>query len=160
MHHPTHGCDLSGQARVLDLFAGSGGLGIEALSRSGAGSKAHFVERDRGALRILRQNIEALGLGGQSKVWPLEAQQAVERLADTKKRFDLLLLDPPYADTEATLQVLSTLVAAGVAAPGAVLVLERAAVDRDDDNAPDVVGLGNPLARRWGDTEALFYRID
>ena len=80
MHHPTHGCDLSGQAQVLDLFAGSGGLGIEALSRSGAGSKAHFVERDRGALRFLRQNIEALGLEGQSKVWPLEARRAVERV--------------------------------------------------------------------------------
>ncbi len=160
MHHPTHGCDLN-DARILDLFAGSGGLGIEALSRGGAGAKAHFVERDRGALRILRRNLEELNLGKQTTVWPLDARRAVERIGDARMRFDVLLLDPPYANTEETARVLEALGAAEVLAPGAVLVLERAATQSDPhDDLPEMAGLAPPLARRWGDTEALFYRND
>jgi 16S rRNA (guanine966-N2)-methyltransferase len=158
MHHPTHGCDLSGDPRVLDLFAGSGGLGIEALSRGGAKAEAHFVERDRSALQVLRRNLKDLDLGERTTVWPLEARRAVERLGDAGVRFDVLLLDPPYADTEATTQILRALTEARVPAPGAILVLERAATKNDD--VPDVAGLCAPLVRRWGDTEALFYRID
>lgn len=154
MHHPTHAGDVP-DARVLDLFAGSGGLGIEALSR-GAGS-AHFVEHNRGAVQILRRNLKDLGLESQSTVWPLDARRAVARLGTDGRQFDVLLLDPPYAATEMTAQILNDLTAAELPAPGAVLVLERAATN---DNAPEVDGLGAPLARRWGETEALFYRHD
>jgi len=160
MHHPTHGCDLSGDARVLDLFAGAGGLGIEALSRGGAGAEAQFVERDRGAVQVLRRNLKDLGLGERTTVWPLDAGRAVERLADAGARFDLVLMDPPYAltDAEATVRILKSLAAADLLAHGGVVVLERAVTSNDD--APWVAGLGEPLVRRWGDTEALFYRND
>jgi len=154
MHHPTHAGDLE-NTRVLDLFAGSGGLGIEALSRGAA--EAHFVERDQGAIRILRQNLKDLALTERSTVWPLEARRAVERLANAGLQFDVLLLDPPYAATEMTAQILHALTAAELPAAGAVLVLERAATN---DNAPNVEGLGKPLIRRWGETEALFYCHD
>jgi 16S rRNA (guanine966-N2)-methyltransferase len=152
-HHPTHAHDLA-DARVLDLFAGSGALGIEALSRGAAA--AHFVERDRSALQTLRQNLDALGLAARAVVWPLEAQRAVTRLGAEGARFDVLLLDPPYADTRATAAILEAVTAAELPAPGAVLVLERAG----GDNFPVVPGLGAPLVRRWGETEALFYRHD
>jgi 16S rRNA (guanine966-N2)-methyltransferase len=76
-------------AAVLDLFAGSGALGIEALSRGAA--HATFVERDRGALAALRANLDALGLNGRSTVVVGDALQ------HTAGRWDLVLLDPPYA---------------------------------------------------------------
>lgn len=150
-HHPTHACDLT-DGRVLDLFAGSGALGIEALSRGAA--EACFVERDRGAVKILRQNLDELGIAAQSTVWPLEAHKAMARLAAAGGRFDLVLADPPYADEPESLALLEALTAAGLPAPGCVLVLERAA----SKSNPAVAGLGAPLVRRWGDTEAVFYR--
>ena len=75
---------------VLDLFAGSGALGIEALSRGAA--SATFVETDRRALGVLRQNISALGLDGQSRVVAGDGVTALGRLG----HHELVLLDPPY----------------------------------------------------------------
>lgn len=77
-------------ARVLDLFAGSGSIGLEALSRGAA--TAVFVETDRAALQTLRCNIDAVGLGGD--VAALSVEHYVER---TPGAFDLIFLDPPYA---------------------------------------------------------------
>lgn len=81
--------DLVRDAAVADLFAGSGGLGIEALSRGAA--HVTFVERDRGALRVLRDNLRSLGLETDSKVVPGDA---VVMLAGLD--VDLVLADPPY----------------------------------------------------------------
>lgn len=80
--------DVDG-AVVLDLFAGSGALGIEALSRGAA--RATFVERDRAALDALRANLAALGLRDRATVLVGDA------LRHTDGRWDLVLLDPPYA---------------------------------------------------------------
>jgi 16S rRNA (guanine966-N2)-methyltransferase len=80
-------------ARVLDLFAGSGALGIEALSR-GAGH-ATFVERDERARRSIATNLTATGLDGRATVVAEPAERFVARVAD-EPAFDLALLDPPY----------------------------------------------------------------
>ncbi len=152
-HHRTHSCDLLG-AHVLDLFAGSGGLGIEALSRSA--SHAHFVERDRNAIRALRQNLADLGLGEKSTVWPMGARSALERIARTGARFDLVLADPPYADIHSTKDLLSRLEETQMLLPGGLLVLERSAGGAD----LSLAGMAAPMVRRWGDTEALFFRHD
>jgi 16S rRNA (guanine966-N2)-methyltransferase len=79
-------------ARVVDLFAGSGALGLEALSR---GARAvTFVERARGALQVLRANVEVLGAGGRCRIVKGDALVFVRKLEpDT---FDLALADPPY----------------------------------------------------------------
>ena len=127
-------------------------MGIEALSRGA--SHALLVERDRSAAKILRRNVSDLELNAQATVWQLDARRAVARLAADHEQFDLLLLDPPYADTESTHEIMQSLVAGGVLAPGALLVLEHAA----DQEAPAAPGLNEPHARRWGDTEVLFYR--
>jgi 16S rRNA (guanine966-N2)-methyltransferase len=82
-------------ARVLDLFAGSGALGLEALSR-GAESVV-FVERARGALKLLRANIELLGAASECRVWEGEVFRF---LAGLDEPFDLALADPPYARGE------------------------------------------------------------
>ena len=113
-------------ARVLDLYAGSGALGLEALSRGAA--RAVLVEQDAAAARVCRANAQALGLTGQVEV----AQTTVGRyLADGTPdhdhgpdRFDLVLADPPYA-LDTLDDVLTALVDA--LAPGAVVVVERAA---------------------------------
>lgn len=81
--------DLVRDATVADLFAGSGGLGIEALSRGAA--HVTFVERDRVALRVLRDNLRSLGLDARSKVVPGDAIVIVAGLD-----VDLVLADPPY----------------------------------------------------------------
>jgi len=81
-------------ARVLDGFAGSGALGIEALSRGAL--HATFVETGRDALAALRENLETLQLGAQGRVVPGDALAHLERTAAEGSHYDLVLLDPPY----------------------------------------------------------------
>jgi pantetheine-phosphate adenylyltransferase len=81
-------------AQVLDLFAGSGSLGIEALSRGAA--HVTFVEEAAAALRVLRRNLEACGCAARARVLPLPAHRALAQLAREHAAFDGALLDPPY----------------------------------------------------------------
>lgn len=79
-------------AEVLDLYAGIGSLGIEALSRGASG--ALFVERDGEAVDVIKQNLSRLGL--LAKVWCIDVIQAIERIRREKLRYDLIFADPPY----------------------------------------------------------------
>ena len=81
-------------ARVLDLFAGTGALGIEALSRGAAA--AVFVEDHPESLKVLRRNLADLGLADRTTVWPLPVTTALKKLAGRGERFGLAFLDPPY----------------------------------------------------------------
>jgi len=90
------GSELTG-ARVLDLFAGSGALGLEALSRGAAA--VTFVELNPPSLRVLQQNIATLGVEGATTVHRGDALRFVERL--TGAEFDLVLADPPYTTDQA-----------------------------------------------------------
>jgi 16S rRNA (guanine966-N2)-methyltransferase len=133
--------DLTGRT-VLDLYAGSGALGLEALSRGAAA--ATFVERDPRAVATVRANVRAVGLPGAMVV-----ASAVSRfLAGEPAPFDVVLADPPYADP---VEALLTSLARGWAAD--VVVLERAARD------PEPLWPA-PLAawktRRYGDTVLRF----
>ena len=82
-------------ARVLDLYAGTGALGIEALSRGAAA--AVFVERDPASAAALRANLEATGLAERATVTTDDARAALDRILRRQQRFDLALIDPPYA---------------------------------------------------------------
>ena len=82
-------------ARVLDLYAGSGALGIEALSRGAA--TCVFVEQDRAAVEAIHENLETLGFDGRAKVVQADVLTWVER---NESDFDLVLADPPYADED------------------------------------------------------------
>jgi len=79
---------------VLDLFAGTGNLGIEALSRGA--KKAVFVEKAREALRMIQKNLLQCGFSGQAEIIPKEVNRAIGILETRKESFDLILMDPPY----------------------------------------------------------------
>jgi 16S rRNA (guanine966-N2)-methyltransferase len=135
-------------AHVLDLYAGSGALGLEALSRGAA--DALFVESDRRAVDVLRGNVAALGLGGTVRAGPVEAVVA----APAPRSYDLVLADPPYAvDSAALGKVLASLAAAGWLGESALVVIERAARDGEPDWPP---GFEPTRAKKYGDT-AVFW---
>jgi len=107
-------------ASVLDLFAGSGALGLEALSRGA--DACVFVERDRRTARTIRSNLERCRLQERGQVLAADWRAGLRRLSGDGTRFDLLLVDPPWASAE-TDEWLAALEA--VAADGALLCLER-----------------------------------
>jgi len=140
------GIDLS---RVLDLYAGTGALGIEALSR-GAGW-CDFVERNRRSCGTIRQNLAATGLAAKAAVHALSATQALDQLQGP---YTLVLADPPYAD-ERALEDLDVLATPPLIAPDAVLVLEHS---RRKEAPPALGGRALRQTRRHGDTCVSFYR--
>lgn len=137
------GGELAG-ARVLDLYAGSGALGLEALSRGAA--DALFVESDRRAAEILRANVAALGLGGRVRQGKVEVVAA----EDAPMPFDVVLADPPYAVSSAELgTVLASLARGGWVTGGSLLVIERAQRDGEPDWP---AGYRVLRAKTYGDT--------
>lgn len=138
--------DLS---RVLDLYAGTGALGIEALSR-GAGW-CDFVERDRRSCETIRQNLAVTGLTEKAAVHALSATQVPDRVQGP---YTLVLADPPYAD-ERALKDLDGVLGSALVSPDAVLVLEHSR----RTEAPGALGGRSLLqTRRHGDTCVSFYR--
>ena len=113
--------DPVGGARVLDLFAGTGALGIEAISRGAA--FALFVDNGAEARALLRQNVEALGLGGVTKVYRRDATKLGP--AHPLEPFSLAFLDPPYGKGLAE-QALTSLREGSWLAPQALIVVEEA----------------------------------
>lgn len=117
------GSDLAG-ASVLDAFAGSGALGLEALSRGA--KRATFVERDPVAVRTLRSNIVTLDMTTRSTVVVSDVHALTRRNAIPGAPFSLLFLDPPYRIDEAEVRGLIDLLAHGLAMqPGALIVWEH-----------------------------------
>ena len=139
-------------ARVLDLFAGSGGLGIEALSRGAAW--ATFVERDADAVRAVADNLEATSFTPRAEVWRRPVPAALSAHAAGSPRavpYDLVFVDPPYdLPLDALHDVLAALVERSWLAPGATVVVECA---RPLEPVP---GLRTTWSRRFGDTLVVF----
>ncbi|MGO9356827.1 MAG: 16S rRNA (guanine(966)-N(2))-methyltransferase RsmD [Xanthobacteraceae bacterium] len=136
-------------ARVIDLFAGTGALGIEALSRGA--QFALFVDNGAEARALLRQNIEALALGGVSKVYRRDATDLGS--AHPMPPFSLALLDPPYGKGLAE-QALAVLRDGGWLAPDALVVVEEAKAAAFA--APE--GFEELERRAYDDTEFVFLR--
>jgi 16S rRNA (guanine966-N2)-methyltransferase len=136
--------------KVLDLFAGTGALGLEALSRGAA--FCLFVEEDADARAVIRRNVEAFGLTGATKIFRRDATDLGP--AGNRGEAGLVFLDPPYAQGLGERALLSA-AAGGWLAPGAVAVVEeRKGVSV---TLPDSFAL---LDRRtWGDTEVIFAKV-
>ena len=136
-------------ARVLDLFAGTGALGIEAVSRGAAFTL--FVDNGAEARALLRNNVEALGLGGVTKVYRRDATDLGP--AHPVEPFALVFLDPPYGKGLAE-QALASLRDGGWLVPGALLVVEEAKAAAVA--VPD--GFEELERRAYDDTEFVFLR--
>ena len=139
-------------ARVLDLFAGTGALGLEALSRGAA--TATFVERDRGALESLRANLAELNLTARARVLAGDVILTLERLASYGERFECVLLDPPYAG-DLGVRVVETLAPGLIFCDNAVLVVQAF----HKSEFPERIGvLSRFWQRRYGESRLTVYR--
>jgi 16S rRNA (guanine966-N2)-methyltransferase len=137
-------------AAVLDLFAGSGALGIEALSRGAA--TATFVERSQGSASILRRNLDELDYASRAEVVRADAVRWAGAHADRVAAASLVLLDPPYADDSARLALREL---DRSVAPGATVVAEVGTRTR----LPELSRLRELRVRRYGDSELHIYEV-
>ncbi len=109
-------------ATVLDLFAGTGALALEALSRGAV--KAVLVDSSRQAIDCVRRNVQTLGFSRQADILQGDWQTMVERLSQTKQCFDLVFLDPPYR-LSAYAEMTDMLQSKGLLAQHALIVIEH-----------------------------------
>jgi 16S rRNA (guanine966-N2)-methyltransferase len=136
--------------RILDLFAGTGALGIEALSRGAA--SAVFVDQAKAALAAIRRNIRELGLEDRSRVIHWNILKNLNCLIPERDAFDLVFMDPPYA-TDAVSPALAGLLSCGALAAGARVVIEHSSRE------PIVLPMGRLVLsdqRRFGKTLVSF----
>jgi 16S rRNA (guanine(966)-N(2))-methyltransferase RsmD len=139
--------------QVVDLFAGSGALGIEALSRGAA--RADFVEPDLQARRALERNLAELGIEARARVWSLRLPRGLSALKDVLASADVILADPPYGGNEAR-AILRALGEEPIQ-EGARVVVEHHA----KDDLPEREGrLARARARQYGETVVSTYRIE
>ena len=144
-----HG-ELYQEGRVLDLFAGCGGLGIEALSRGAAW--ADFVELDRRQCQVIRSNLQATGFTANSQVHCSDVTRSLDRLSGA---YQLVLMDPPYAmqNLDPFLERLGQ--ETGLVAEGGIVVVGHS---RFLGLRPQFCTLGRTSSRRYGDNVVDFYQ--
>ena len=139
--------------RVIDLFAGSGALGFEALSRGAA--FCLFVETDEAARGAIRENVEAMGVFGQTRVHRRDATDLGLRPGGDGPAFELVFLDPPYAKGLGE-RALEKLAAGGWLAPSAIVVFERGASEPE----VSVAGFTHLDVRDYGAARVHFFRFE
>lgn len=138
--------------KALDLFAGTGAMGIEALSR-GAG-QASFVDSDGPAVAVIHKNLDACALTGRARVMKKDVRSALRTLARHGESFDLIFIDPPYASSLSA-EVLKEIDGAGVLAPGGIIVSECST--RTPISASELKNIELVDERSYGDTVVRFY---
>jgi 16S rRNA (guanine(966)-N(2))-methyltransferase RsmD len=136
---------------VLDLFAGTGALALEALSRGAA--HAVLVDHAEAAVRVIHANLETLGYRDRARVLRLDVERALRLLERDGAKFDLIFVDPPY-EGPAAAAALAALGSGSLLAPGGLVVVEH-----DNRNRPlelqGILRLGQ--RRKYGQTEVSFY---
>lgn len=136
-------------ARVLDLFAGSGALGIEALSR---GAKACvFVDSSRAAVRLIKENLAGCGIGEEATVRTGDYRRVLETLEGT---FDIIFMDPPY-DKGLAEEAFRLIDEGELLAPDGILIAEHG---KNEDYPEEIHGLFREKERRYGICKCSIYR--
>ena len=152
LEHAAWAEDVLDGARVIDLYAGSGALGYEAMSRGGA--FCLFVETDDGARGAIRENMDAYGLFGCTRVHRRSAIDLGPRPGSAGEAFTLAFLDPPYAKGLGE-QTLQKLLEGNWLAPDAVVVYERGS----DEPEIETPGYERMDARDYGAARVLFLKV-
>lgn len=139
-------------ARVLDLFAGTGALGIEALSRGA--EAAVFVERDRQAVQLIRQNVKKAAFSAASTIVAADVFQWLKRLPPAREPYDLIFADPPYGKGLAQ-RLVEHLAPSPAVGPHTFVVVEH---DRREELPSEGENLLQIRTARYGDTVLTFYK--
>ncbi len=144
--------------RFLDLFAGTGAVGIEALSRGAA--EVVFIENHPPAVTLIQRNLDSLGIRGCARILKLDALRGLQRLAaehtPASPTFDIVFLDPPYAAADEYRRVLTFLGAAPFLALGTLVIAEH----RRTFELPETLGnLESVRVLRQGDANLSFFRV-
>jgi 16S rRNA (guanine966-N2)-methyltransferase len=144
-------------ARFVDVFAGTGAVGIEALSRGA--EEVVFIEHHAASSALIRKNLESLGIRSGATVIPLEALRGLEKLdaasQTTSSRLEIVFLDPPYAAAEDYARVLSFLSTAQFLFPGSIVIAEH----RRNFEFPERLGnLERVRVLKQGDACLTFFR--
>jgi 16S rRNA (guanine966-N2)-methyltransferase len=151
--HNDFGCGFSLEnTRVVDLFAGTGAMGLEALSRGAR--YCLFVDDSAESRALVRQNVEAFALTGITKVWRRDATTLGPLSANSGGPFELAFLDPPYRH-DLLAPALQSLRNGDWLAPGALIVAEY----HVDEDLPESGGFEKLDARSYGDTSVAFLRV-
>lgn len=135
-------------ARFLDLYAGTGAVGLEALSRGA--TSAEFVEQSASVARLLKENIRALDFEGETRVWIGRLPAVLGKIAKARPTFDLVFADPPYEKGEIDLLTSHPALVA-LAAPGASLIVEHRYSETPAEGLWTI-----EKSRRYGDTALSF----
>ena len=138
-------------ARFLDVCAGSGAVGLEAISRGA--DKAVFVEQSRRALEQLESNIENCGVADMTRIIAKDALAALRALATREEQFDIIFVDPPY-DAHLYKPILRLLGMSSLVAPEGLVVVERRS---RHDLPPEAGALRHYRDVRYGDSTLAFY---
>jgi 16S rRNA (guanine966-N2)-methyltransferase len=137
----------------LDLYAGTGAVGIEALSRGAR--QVFFVESHRAGVALIRRNLETLGIASGAEVLALDAVRGCQRLESRGVRADFVFLDPPYGEAEEYRGALEFLGASKLVAPGGRIIAEY---DRKRAPVEPIAGLERVRVVEQGDAALGFYR--
>lgn len=143
--------DSVDDAHVLDIFAGTGALSFEALSRGA--KRAVLIESDSATALLVRKNAQSLGFGEETEVLAMSADKAIATLAQRKERFDLVFLDPPY-DAGLLEPTLTKLTQAGILSPEALIVAEHRSSSAPP-KSPSSFAMKD--TRRYGEVALAFY---
>jgi len=135
----------------LDLFAGTGSIGIEALSRGAAG--AVFVEKFKENIGVIKENLTVTGMAGKARVLHQDVADALILLGMEGAKFDLIYLDPPYLEDH-RISTLAGIARYGLLKPGGVAVVESG---KKDSLPSEVEGLKMFRQEKYGDTMLSFY---
>ncbi len=141
------------EADFLDLFAGTGAIGIEALSRN-AGSCV-FVEQSVESIEIINKNLEHTKLTENARVITASVKSALNRLGKEQRSFNIIFLDPPYREL-LVYEVLKDIVQKGLLKHQGIIVCE---VGNDGNAPPEVDGLCLVKQKKYGAAEVLFYEL-
>jgi len=142
------------QAQVLDLFAGNGGIGIEALSRGAA--KAVFVDKDRLCTDMIHTNLTETGLLARAEIYTNDVFRAVRILGQKQRQFNFIFLDPPY-ESGLSNKTLTEIAANNLLAADGIVVAEHSSKEEIIDFTLNLIRVRQV---RYGDIILSFYRIE